>query len=84
MTSAEDSIIDELYFVTGLTALEQSLSQPREDILTVLFDLYKKEWVTLMINEERITGCNWEEFISEADNAMFLATKKGLFAHNSR
>lgn len=84
MTSEEFDVLDELYFLTDLKDLTSSLEMESGLVLPIIFNLYSKGWVVVMAGDERIAGLTWEDFQDRAEGHSYLATKSGLFAHNSR
>jgi hypothetical protein len=84
MTNREFEIIDELYFTISFNELFKHLDIEEALLKNELWDLIKKGWVKCM---EKITDNEMEDFMRydiEYKNFNYLATKKGLLAHNSR
>lgn len=83
MTNDEFTILDELYFVTKYANLQSSCEEDLEGELNeVLVGLIEKDWVSAMASvDEKL---KWNSSLKEnLPQYFFLATKKGLLAHNS-
>jgi len=84
MTDEEFDLLDELYFVQPYAFLKEELAWDDERIYEVLHGLQKKGWVKCF------KAMDEEVFEAELDlknnfrNYFYLATKKGLMAHNGR
>jgi len=82
MSDAEFDLMDELYFVQGYAYLKDSLGW--EDLLLkeTLTSLYNKGMIKCLSgpDEERFDQV---DIFKEGENLFFLATKKGLMAHNT-
>ena len=84
MTDIQFDILDELYFVISFDDLEKELELSRSQILNNLGEMIQMNWVKCFKDEMELE-LNEIKFIeSEMIKYQFLATKKGLFAHNSR
>lgn len=82
MTELEYDVIDELYFVTAYSELQQKFSS-HEELGAVLKTLVLKGWVKCLktVSEELIF--DEKEFDESFPDYFYLATKAGLLAHNS-
>ena len=82
MTDEEFDLLDELYFVQPFEYLQSALGWDDELILTTLDSLYKNGMIKCLAqpDEERFDRVNISK---EGKNLFFLATKKGLMAHNT-
>lgn len=83
MSDLEFDIIDNLYFVQRLETLIKDLDMDEETVKKVLLQLFRKGWVKVMdiqtdeeILDEAVWTINYSDYF-------YLATKKGLFAHNT-
>lgn len=82
MTDLEFDVLDELYFVIGFEALLEVTELEEHELYTCLKTLISKGWVKCF------KGTDEELPLSEVDlnrnykNYSYLATKKGLLAHN--
>jgi hypothetical protein len=84
MTDLEFDILDELYFVTPFEQLRQTLGMDELPLKQALEALISKGWVKCFhVGSIEIvtTEMNLND---EYRHYHYLATKAGLFAHNSR
>ncbi len=83
MTDLEFDVLDELYFVQKYDYLKQELQLNDDNLVEVLNSLYNKEWIKCFINhsEEIVNG--QADIKSNYKHYLYLATKKGLLAHNA-
>lgn len=83
MTDLEFDLIDNLYFVQRFEALCKAVEIEEEELKNILFLMVEKEWIKVMdmnTDEEIVDSEVWTKNYS---NYFYLATKKGLFAHNT-
>ncbi|WP_026950972.1 hypothetical protein [Algoriphagus mannitolivorans] len=82
MSDEEFDLLDELYFVQPFEYLQSSLGWEDELILKTLDSLYQKGMIKCLTqpDDERFDVVN---IVQEGKNLFFLATKKGLMAHNT-
>jgi len=82
MSDAEFDLLDELYFVQPFSYLREALAWEDRLLLETLDSLYKEGFVKCLKSpdEERFDQVN---VVEEGKNLYFLATKKGLMAHNA-
>ncbi len=82
MTDSEFDLMDELYFVQPFEYLRETLKWEDEFILQTLQSLYSQGYIKCleMPDEERFDEV---DVFREGKKLFFLATKKGLIAHNS-
>lgn len=84
MTDIEFEILDSLYFLVSFEELKTELGYSEEILKKELLQLIKKGWVKFM---EKITDReidDLKEFEFHYNEYNYLATKEGLFAHNSK
>ena len=83
MTNEEFDLLDELYFVKSFMELQDALDIKKGALKEVLLQVIAKEWVgcyaTPMVGLT-VEKSDFEENYSEY---FYLATKKGMFEHNS-
>lgn len=85
MTAIQDDILDELYFVTSFSDLAKNLNLPAETLGLELQKLLALEFVKCFYPDpDSEILPNPETFMKDCQHYFFLATKKGLLAHNSR
>ncbi|MFY0600463.1 MAG: hypothetical protein JXR03_12395 [Cyclobacteriaceae bacterium] len=82
MSDDEFNVLDELYFVQSFDELIALSSYAEAPLLEVLKSLQKQDWIKILkdVDDE------WPEANLTDDqirSSFFLATKKGLLAHNS-
>ncbi|MTI32783.1 hypothetical protein [Xanthovirga aplysinae] len=83
MTDLEYEVLDELYFVQSYSQLSQSTDVAEEKLFAVLKDLLKNHWIKCLKSPEEEVfdeDLNFEKYYK---HYYYLATKKGLMAHNS-
>lgn len=82
MSDREFDLLDELYFVQPYSYLQESLGWEDEVLLETLTSLYTKGMIKCLSgpDEERFDQVN---IFVEGKSLYFLATKKGLMAHNT-
>ncbi|MEN2283536.1 hypothetical protein AAGF08_15440 [Algoriphagus sp. SE2] len=82
MTEEEFDVMDELYFVQPYQYLKETLDLEESKILTALDSLYQKGLIKCLKSPDE--ECfNKVDIFKEGENLFFLATKKGLMAHNT-
>jgi hypothetical protein len=82
MSETEFELMDELYFVQHYSFLKEELQWEDDQILSNLESLHEQEWIKcLRTPDEEIF--NVVDFKKEGKKLFYLATKKGLMAHNT-
>ena len=85
MTPTQDDILDELYFVTSFLDLKNALGLSEETLGQELKKLLALEFVkSFFPDPDSEVVFTPEAFDREYNRYFYLATKKGLLAHNSR
>lgn len=84
MTNQEFDILDELYFLTSYTGLKENCGLKQSELIDNLWRLIDKEWVLCHQNNDEEINPTKIEFESQFANYHYLASKKGLLAHNAR
>lgn len=82
MTDDEFNVLDELYFVQSFRELVELSGYQESELISVLISLQKKGYVKFLkdVDEEwSVNTLKHDQFL----DSYFLATKKGLLAHNS-
>lgn len=83
MSDIEFDILDELYFIISFHDLLQKL-QIEESVLKVeLEKMYLKGWLRIMEKKTENPVDNLDSFNKNYKFYNYLASKEGLFAHNS-
>jgi len=82
MSDAEFDLLDELYFVQPYIYLQETLGWEDRVILETLNSLYNQGMIKCLTqpDEERFDTV---DIFQEGKNLFYLATKKGLMAHNA-
>jgi hypothetical protein len=82
MTDLEFDLMDELYFVQPFPHLLQTLAWEENILLQTLESLFQKGYIKCLQSHdhERFDEIDWQR---EGKELFYLATKKGLMAHNS-
>ena len=84
MRDREYDILDELYFVVTFDELLRKTGLPEEALRTELISLVKKGWVKIVDLETDTETEDHSTIETDYKKYNYLATKAGLFAHNSR
>ncbi len=84
MSDLEYDIVDELYFVTNYLSLKNNLKLSHELIFDGLKSLLDKEYIIYFTEIDGIENPKIDFTEKSMQNLLFLASKKGLLAHNSR
>ncbi len=84
MTNQEFDILDNLYFLTSFNTLAENCGLPDKTLKESVWGLIEKEWVLCHQNRDEEINPTKEEFESTFSNYHYLASKKGLLAHNAR
>ena len=84
MTDLEFSVLDELYFVTAFEELEKSVDLPRDELISVLNSLWEKGWLRCYLDVDNELDPGNADIGNQFHKYHYLASKEGLFAHNSR
>ncbi|MEP1097486.1 MAG: hypothetical protein ABJG78_20385 [Cyclobacteriaceae bacterium] len=80
MDEAEFDLLDELYFVTSFEELKANTDMSEAKIQDTLISLASKNWICVYENSnEELADF---DLISNFKSYLYLASKKGLLAHN--
>lgn len=84
MTDEEFNIIDELYFVTAYVDLKEATNFSDEVLKNNLVNMTKEGWIRVYksVNEE--SELEKLDLANDYQSYFYLASKKGLFEHNSQ
>lgn len=83
MTDDEFDVLDELYFVQSYGQLEKLVDFNSFRLLHTLQGLYEKGWIKVMKEIDDEVPEDQIDLQSAGTTYFFLASKKGLLAHNS-
>lgn len=82
MSEEEFDVLDELYFVQSFDYLKETLDMEPDRILNTLKSLYLQGYIKCLSSPDE--ECFEQvDVLSVGENLFFLATKKGLMAHNT-
>lgn len=84
MTNQEFDLLEKLYFLTSYQVLKENCGVDPAKINKSLWHLIEKDWVLCHRNNDEEIKPTIEEFESQFDIYHYLASKKGLLAHNAR
>lgn len=84
MEDIEYIILDELYFVVTFDELQRKTSLPESTLKKELGSLLKKGWLKIVDLETDSEIEDHSVIDRDYKNYNYLASKAGLFAHNSR
>jgi len=84
MSDEEFDVMDELYFVQPFSYLTETLAMETEQLKQVLRSLLQKGYIKCFFNMNDEVFEEQLNFESDFENYHYLASKKGLLAHNGR
>ncbi len=84
MTNEEFDILDELYFLTSINNLQENCGMKLPELKLNLWLLIEREWVLCHQNGDEEIIPTKTQFETEFSNYHYLASKKGLLAHNAK
>jgi hypothetical protein len=84
MTDFEFDLLDELYFVTSFQALQEKLAWSEAVLLEQLASLMQKGWIKCLDAQDNLLEFPPADLLTHYQTCLFLASKAGLKAHNSR
>lgn len=83
MTDREFDLLDELYFVESIDNLVFKLGWTHQELYSELKNLFEKNWIKIMSKTTKLE-IKLPDFPSDFQDYEYLASKKGLMAHNTR
>lgn len=83
MTDDQFDVLDELYFVQSFDQLLHLTGKPANELIPVLVEIYQNDWIKVMGTVDEELTPDQVDLENSAEEYFFLATKKGLLAHNS-
>lgn len=85
LTNTEFDLLDELYFVADFKTLQQTLSLPEKELVAGLKQLAIRGFINLYFPDpDTEVEFDPASFEQACGTYLYLASKKGLLAHNSR
>jgi len=82
MTDKEFDVLDELYFVTSFTDLLGSTGMQEQELQKCLVGLFEKEWIKCFKTVSEEESRQQTDLQHKYRDYYYLASKKGLLAHN--
>ncbi|GAB4335367.1 MAG: hypothetical protein OHK0038_12990 [Flammeovirgaceae bacterium] len=83
MSDIEYQVMDELYFLTSFHKLMENTELEEIQLKNCLENLIKKGWVRCFEDTKGEYPIDEIDFNNKFTDYQYLATKKGLLAHNS-
>lgn len=83
MTTVENDVLDELYFVQPYEYLVNTLELSNENLKSTRCSLLEKGWINCYSSPTKEIDFENKEFENDYWNYHYLADKTGLLAHNS-
>ncbi|REE05729.1 hypothetical protein [Marinoscillum furvescens] len=83
MTDEQFDVLDELYFVMSHDELREATGLNDEKLIAVLAELYEAGWIKIMHTVDEELAPDQVDLKTNAATYYYLASKKGLLAHNS-
>ena len=84
MTDFEYEIMDEIYFVISFEELHKKLESEESELKKSLGSLLEKGYIKCFLNVSDELPNEQIDFENNYRNYHYLASKEGLFAHNSK
>ncbi len=83
MTDEEFDVLDELYFVQSFNHLLENCDLGQDLLVKTLERLWGNGWIKVLVNVDEEEKPEIVDISKNANQYFFLATKKGLLAHNT-
>jgi hypothetical protein len=83
MSDEEFEILDELYFVISYQELKEGIDLSDRELFSLLKSLHQKGWIRIFENPDEEVKINFTDIGNRYTEYYYLASKKGLLAHNS-
>lgn len=84
MNDKEYDILDELYFVTPFSVLAEETDLTKDVLKSTLNNLITKGFIRVYVSMNEEVNESELDMEEKFDSYYYLASKKGLFEHNSR
>ncbi|MEO9485012.1 MAG: hypothetical protein ABJG47_16250 [Ekhidna sp.] len=84
MTDEEFEIIDELYFVTTYSDLKATTDLTDDQLKDNLIQMAQRGWVRVYKSVDEESELEQLDMENDFQSYYYLASKKGLFEHNSQ
>lgn len=82
MTDNEFALLDELYFISNSEMLIASTKLNIDEIKLIMCTLLQKGFIKILYQNEEIE-ISEEKLLSNFETYQYIASKKGLLAHNT-
>ena len=83
LSEIEFEVLDELYFLVSFEELVNILGMDQIKLKQVLGKMVEKRWVKCYHGPEQDIDYHDVDFLNQFDKYHYLASKEGLFIHNS-
>ena len=83
LSEIEFEVLDELYFLVSFEELVNILGMDQIKLKQVLGKMVEKRWVKCYRGPEQDIDYHDVDFLNQFDKYHYLASKEGLFIHNS-
>lgn len=84
MNDIEFEVMDHLYFVTSFEELKELSNLDEKELVNILLGLIRNGWVKCYADPDNEINISEAELKTNYYNYEYLATKRGLLAHNRR
>ena len=84
MNDNEFDVLDELYFVQSYNDLRQMCGLDDRILIVVLANLYQKQWIRVLKSHDEDEDPKQVDLSNKYQEYFYLASKKGLLAHNTQ
>lgn len=82
MTDLEFDVLDELYFVNSYENIQEETEIEEEDLKKILQSLFNKGYIKCYRDADHEMDDGEVDLETQFKNYFYLASKKGLMAHN--
>lgn len=81
----EFEVMDELYLLSSFQQIKEATGAPAADLKNVLLSLLQNNYIRQMVYSKSLNDYEPMEIYDESklESSSYVATKKGLLAHNS-
>ncbi len=84
MTDEEFDIIDELYFVTAYSDLKEATTLSDDVLKANLIRMARQGWIRIYKSVDEESEMDLLDMENDFKSYFYLASKKGLFQHNTQ
>jgi hypothetical protein len=84
MSDQEFDLLDEVYFVTSYQDIQAELGWEDAEMKKTLLELYEKGWIKCFADASTELVDSEVDLEKQYQQYHYLASKKGLLAHNGR